>query len=102
MAIPISKDVKINPGVLAAGGTALDLNGLILTDSAYAPVGSVLSFSSDVDVEKYFGSSSQEAAMATIYFSGYKNSTKQPGIFCTLGSTLKTFLPSFVLPRWRM
>lgn len=27
MAIPISKDVKINPGVLAAGGTALDLNG---------------------------------------------------------------------------
>ncbi|MGQ6231056.1 DUF3383 domain-containing protein [Serratia sp. IR-2025] len=79
MAIPISKDVKINPGVLAAGGTALDLNGLILTDSAYAPVGSVLSFSSDVDVEKYFGSSSQEAAMATIYFSGYKNSTKQPG-----------------------
>lgn len=79
MAIPISKDVKINPGVLAAGGTALDLNGLILTDSAYAPVGSVLSFSSDVDVAKYFGSSSQEAAMATIYFAGYKNSTKQPG-----------------------
>ncbi|MEX3240530.1 DUF3383 domain-containing protein [Serratia quinivorans] len=79
MAIPITKDVKINPGVLAAGGTALDLNGLILTDSAYAPVGSVLSFSSDEDVAKYFGSASQEAAMATIYFAGYKNSTKQPG-----------------------
>jgi hypothetical protein len=79
MAIPISKDVKINPGVLAAGGTALDLNGLILTDSAYAPVGSVLSFSSDEDVAKYFGSASQEAAMATIYFAGYKGSTKQPG-----------------------
>ncbi|AKE09213.1 DUF3383 domain-containing protein [Serratia liquefaciens] len=79
MAIPITKDVKINPGVLAAGGTALDLNGLILTDSAYAPVGSVLSFSSDEDVAKYFGSASQEAAMATIYFAGYKGSTKQPG-----------------------
>ncbi|HDG0630511.1 TPA: DUF3383 domain-containing protein [Serratia marcescens] len=79
MAIPITKDVKINPGVLAAGGTALDLNGLILTDSAYAPVGSVLTFSSDEDVADYFGSTSQEASMATIYFSGYKNSTKQPG-----------------------
>jgi hypothetical protein len=79
MAIPITKDVRINPGVLAAGGTALDLNGLILTDSAYAPVGSVLSFSSDEDVAKYFGSASQEAAMATIYFAGYKGSTKQPG-----------------------
>ncbi|CAI1839885.1 Protein of uncharacterised function (DUF3383) [Serratia grimesii] len=79
MAIPITKDVRINPGVLAAGGTALDLNGLILTDSAYAPVGSVLTFSSDEYVAKYFGSASQEAAMATIYFAGYKNSTKQPG-----------------------
>lgn len=79
MAIPITKDVKINPGVLAAGGTALDLNGLILTDSAYAPVGSVLTFSSNEDVANYFGSTSQEASMATIYFSGYKNSTKQPG-----------------------
>lgn len=79
MAIPITKDVKIMPGVLSAGGTALDLNGLILTDSAYAPVGSVLSFSSDEDVSKYFGSASQEMSMATIYFSGYKGSTKQPG-----------------------
>lgn len=79
MAIPITKDVKINPGVLSAGGTALDLNGLILTDSTYAPVGSVLSFTSDEDVGKYFGSASQEMSMATIYFSGYKGSTKQPG-----------------------
>ena len=79
MAIPITKDVKINPGVLSAGGTALDLNGLILTDSTYAPVGSVLSFTSDEDVGKYFGSASQEKSMATIYFAGYKGSTKQPG-----------------------
>ncbi len=79
MAIPITKDVRINPGVLSAGGTALDLNGLILTDSTYAPVGSVLSFTSDEDVGKYFGSASQEMSMATIYFSGYKGSTKQPG-----------------------
>lgn len=79
MAIPLTKDVQINPGVLAAGGNAVDLNGLILTQSTYAPVGNVASFSTKEDVAKYFGSSSDEYAMAAIYFSGYDNSTKNPG-----------------------
>ena len=79
MAIPLSKDVQINPGVLAAGGNAVDLNGLILTQSNYAPVGNVASFSTKEDVAKYFGSASDEYAMAAIYFSGYDNSTKNPG-----------------------
>ncbi|MBC0853894.1 DUF3383 domain-containing protein [Pantoea stewartii] len=79
MAIPLTKDVQINPGVLAAGGNAVDLNGLILTQSTYAPVGNVASFSTKEDVAKYFGSVSDEYAMAAIYFSGYDNSTKKPG-----------------------
>ncbi|WP_336747893.1 DUF3383 domain-containing protein [Pantoea vagans] len=79
MAIPLTKDVQINPGVLAAGGNAVDLNGLILTQSTYAPVGNVASFSTKEDVAKYFGSGSDEYAMAAIYFSGYDNSTKNPG-----------------------
>ncbi|MGG6193057.1 DUF3383 domain-containing protein [Pantoea allii] len=79
MAIPLTKDVQINPGVLAAGGSAVDLNGLILTQSAYAPVGNVASFSTKEDVAKYFGSTSDEYSMAAIYFSGYDNSTKKPG-----------------------
>lgn len=79
MTIPITKDVKITAGVLAAGGSAVDLNGLILTDSAYLPVGAVVTFSTADDVSKYFGSASQEAAMATVYFQGYDNCTKTPG-----------------------
>lgn len=79
MAIPLRKDVQINPGVLPAGGSALDLNGLILTDSAYAPVGSVVTFTSKDDVSAYFGSSSTEFSMSEIYFQGYDGSTKTPG-----------------------
>ncbi|HDJ1441602.1 TPA: DUF3383 domain-containing protein [Serratia rubidaea] len=79
MAIPISKDVKINPGVLAAVGNAVDLNGLLLTESDYAPVGDVPSFSSAADVAAYFGGESDEYAMASMYFQGYNNATKTPG-----------------------
>ena len=46
MAISLSKIAQMLPGVLKATGTAIDLNGLFLTDSAYAPVGAVPSFSS--------------------------------------------------------
>ena len=79
MAIPLRKDIQINPGVLPAGGSALDLNGLILTDSGYAPVGTVISFTTKEDVALYFGSASPEFSMAEVYFQGYDNSTKTPG-----------------------
>lgn len=79
MAIPLRKDIQINPGVLPAGGSALDLNGLILTDSGYAPVGTVISFTAKEDVAAYFGSASPEFSMAEVYFQGYDNSTKTPG-----------------------
>lgn len=79
MAIPLRKDIQINPGVLPAGGSALDLNGLILTDSAYAPVGSVITFTNKEDVAAYFGSASVEYSMAEVYFQGYDNSSKTPG-----------------------
>lgn len=79
MAIPISKDVKINPGVLAAVGNAVDLNGLLLTTNAYLPQGAVLSFSSAADVGAYFGGESDEYTMAAMYFQGYNNATKTPG-----------------------
>lgn len=79
MAIPLRKDIQINPGVLPAGGSALDLNGLILTDSEYAPVGGVQAFTTKEDVSLYFGSASTEFSMAEIYFQGYDGSTKKPG-----------------------
>lgn len=80
MAIPISKDVKINPGVLAAVGNAVDLNGLLLTDSTYAPIGDVVSFTSAPDVANYFGGESDEYTMAAMYFQGFNNATKAPGM----------------------
>ncbi|NWC11936.1 DUF3383 domain-containing protein [Pseudomonas agarici] len=80
MTIPVSQIVQVNPGVLAAAGAAVDLNGLILTQSTYAPVGTVPGFALPDDVAAYFGGASVEKALADIYFSGYENSTKNPGL----------------------
>lgn len=77
--IPASEIVSVVPSVIAAGGTALDLNGLILTTSTRTPIGSVVEFATAADVADYFGPSSAEAAAATIYFNGFDNSTKKPG-----------------------
>lgn len=78
MAISLNNIARVYPGVLKASGSALDLNGLILTTSNYAPNGSVLAFSNADDVAKYFGSDSVEAEMAPWYFNGYKNSSRTP------------------------
>ncbi|MBX9593928.1 MAG: DUF3383 domain-containing protein [Roseomonas sp.] len=79
VSIPASAIVSVTPGVIEAGGTALDLNGLLLTNSTQAPIGTVQSFASADDVAAYFGPSSTEAAAATLYFLGIDNSTKKPG-----------------------
>lgn len=78
-AIPASQVVAVNPSVLSAGGSALDLSGLILTTSFRVPTGSVLSFANLDDVEDHFGSASNEAALAAIYFLGFDNSNRKPG-----------------------
>jgi hypothetical protein len=79
-AIPASQVVNVIPSVLSAGGTALDLTGLILTQSIKPPIGQVLEFATAEDVEAYFGPTTQEAALATIYFLGPDNATAQPGV----------------------
>lgn len=76
--IPASALVQINPGVVSAGGSGLDLVELILTNSTRAPIGSVLRFSSAADVSTYFGPVSQEATLAAIYFAGFTGSTITP------------------------
>lgn len=77
--IPASEIVNVIPGVLAAGGAALDLNGLMLTTSIRPPIGSVLQFPNSPTVEDFFGPGSDEALLATIYFGGYNNATASPG-----------------------
>jgi hypothetical protein len=77
--IPASAIVAVTPGVLAAGGSALDLSGLVLTTNPRIPIGTVLSFASYPDVSAYFGPTSQEAGIAAVYFLGFDNSNKKPG-----------------------
>ena len=78
-AIPANQIVSVTPSVLAAGGNALDMIGLTLTDSTRPPIGQVLSFASSRDVSTYFGSASNEAALGAIYFLGFDNSNVKPG-----------------------
>jgi hypothetical protein len=78
LTIPASQLVTISPSVLAAGGGALDLSGLVLTENARVPVGTVVSFPTADDVDAYFGLSSQEASMADVYFGGFEGSNKKP------------------------
>ena len=78
--IPISQIVQVTPSVLTAAGSALDLNGLLLTQSTYTPIGAVVPFASAADVSAYFGPSSPEYAFAQVYFAGYTGCTKTPGL----------------------
>lgn len=77
--IPASAIVNVVPNVISAGGSALNLIGLMLTNSTRTPIGSVLSFPSALSVASYFGSASNEATLASIYFNGFDNSNVKPG-----------------------
>ncbi len=77
--IPADEIVAMNPSVLGAGGSALDITALMLTTSTRVPVGSVASFPDPDSVSNYFGPASAELAAATIYFNGYDGSSKLPG-----------------------
>ena len=92
--IPFSQVVQVVPSVLSANGIAVDLNGLVLTQNALAPYGTVLDFSDAAGVQSYFGASSDEATIASIYFNGYQNGTQLPG------SLLMTRYPEVAIPGW--
>ena len=77
--IPFSQVVQVVPSVLSAGGQAVDLNALVLTQNAYAPYNTILQFSNSADVQTYFGAGSTEATIASIYFGGYTGGTQLPG-----------------------
>ena len=92
--IPFSQVVQVVPSVLSANGIAVDLNGLVLTQNALAPYGTVLDFADAAGVQSYFGASSDEATVANIYFNGYQNGTQLPG------SLLMTRYPEVAIPGW--
>ena len=76
--IPATSIVRVTPSVLAAGGRALDLIGLLLTTSDRVPIGAVQPFSNQIDVANYFGDTSTEAALAEVYFQAFDNSNIKP------------------------
>lgn len=77
--IPASEIVRIIPNVLSAGGSALVMNGLVLTQSPRVPAGAVLSFPNDgVSVASFFGLSAPEIDIANVYFNGFDGSTQKP------------------------
>lgn len=76
--IPANQVVNVIPSVLGAGGTALDIIGLMLTESARPPLGQILSFPDQPTVADYFGSLSDEAVFASKYFLGYNGKTITP------------------------
>jgi hypothetical protein len=78
-AIPASAIVSVTPSVLSAGGSALDLSGMVLTTNTRVPIGTALSFPSASAVSTYFGPSAFETALAATYFLGFDNSNVKPG-----------------------
>lgn len=79
MTIPASAIVQINPGVIGGGGSALAMNGVILTNDPAVPIGAVQPFSTPDAVSAFFGPLSTEAGLAAIYFKGFDNKTVTPG-----------------------
>ena len=78
MAIPASNIVNVTSRVIDAGGTALEMAGLILTKNPLALFPTALSFSSTKAVGEYFGLESDEYKVAAKYFLGYDNSFVKP------------------------
>lgn len=79
MTIPLSNDFSITPNVVTPAGSAVDANGLMLTDNELVPVGKVSSYFTASDVAALMGSDSREYLAAQQYFNGYDNSTVIPG-----------------------
>jgi len=77
--IPFSEVVNVVPSVLSAGGIAVDLNMVMLTQNSLVPYGTVLDFANAQDVAAYCGSTSEEATLAPYYFKGFSIATTTPG-----------------------
>lgn len=76
--IPASAFVNVTPNVLTAGGSALDVIGLMLSSGTRVPIGSVAAYPSVAAVITAFGAGSAEAVAAAVYFAGFDNSSVKP------------------------
>lgn len=76
--IPISQISRVVPGVVAAGGQASRLTGLLLSQDASVPPGTLLDFFDAASGVNYFGASSPEAVAFNAYFPGIVNGGQLP------------------------
>jgi hypothetical protein len=83
-AIPASQLANVVPSVLVAGGSPLQFWGMLVDSNLgmngypLSPMGQVLLFSNAQDVSGFFGSTSQEAGLGSVYFGGPIGATKVP------------------------
>lgn len=80
MTISANRIVTVVPNVLSAGGRALDIVSVLLTTSTRVPIGAIQPFPDADSVGSYFGLSSVEYGLATIYFNGFDNSNVKPSL----------------------
>jgi hypothetical protein len=98
-AIPASQIVSVVPSVLNAGGTGLDLNGLLVMSDNHIPIGQVYSFPNLTAVQQFFGPTSYISALAAIYFLADLNATKRPGSLLMTCYYNNQWLPAWVRSR---
>ncbi|WP_414499435.1 DUF3383 domain-containing protein [Zymobacter sp. IVIA_12111.31 C1] len=79
MSIPMSNIISMLPGVIAAAGNALNLNGVFLTQSTKVPARTAPYFGSADAVGDYFGYDADEYAAAVAYFTADDNKQAVPG-----------------------
>ena len=77
--IPASQLVNVTPAVIDTGGSPLSMNAVFLTNNDTVPIGNIYAFPTQESVADYFGATSEEAALAMNYFSGFNNSDIKPG-----------------------
>jgi|SRR5882724_670509 len=77
-AIPASEIVRVVPSVLAPAGLGLSLNSVFITEDTTIPNGDVLEFPNLQAVKNFFGSTSDEATMAAVYFAGFEGASILP------------------------
>lgn len=79
-AIPASQIVNVVDNVLVAGGNALLMIATMLTQSTRVPIGTVYGFPTAAAVADFFGDTSVEAGLSSVYFNGFENSNAKPAL----------------------
>lgn len=85
MSISMSQISKVTPEVLAVGGGGTTLNGVLLTQNPFAPLGALLTFSTATAGGAYFGLTSVEYQAMLAYFGGVQGMPQTPGTLFVMG-----------------